>query len=95
MSCGGAGSLGFNRQGEIPCTRCEGTRLDPEPMRECPFEFVDRATWEVLDMAAHAKMGRWPIAGGVLDQTQIFFDACKEIWTAQAQLSRATLSPQE
>jgi len=45
---------------------------------------VDSATWFLVDMADHADKGAWPIAGGVLDQSESFCRACRVVWNEDA-----------
>lgn len=77
--------MGFNTEGPIPCRRCEGSRYDPEPLKTCPYDLLTKDIRDALDMAAHAQKGRWPVAGGLLDQAAIFVEACEEIWGQQRQ----------
>lgn len=42
--------------------------------------------WRALELAHFAAKGSWPIAGGVLDQCQVFLDACSFIWADEAQI---------
>ncbi len=80
LTCDGNGSVGFDTNGDIPCSRCEGRRLDPEPLQTCPFDIITPDVWRVIKYAEHARKGRWPVNGGVMDQAKQFVDVCELIW---------------
>ena len=44
-------------------------------LTRCPRYDVTPAAWHMLEMYEFARGGAWPIAGGVLDQTDSFLSA--------------------
>jgi hypothetical protein len=42
----------------------------------------------VLDLSEHAKNGRWPLGGGLVDQAAVFVEACELIWDMRRQYQR-------
>lgn len=81
------------KSGEVPavimdCTACNGTDDNCEAcggggkqrLTTCPKTIPDAATWRVIQLSEFAERGAFPIAGGVLDQSQSFLDACRICW---------------
>lgn len=65
------------------CPVCKGwghTKFIGDPMKEVPAEL-----WNCMWLADHAKKGAWPVAGGILDQSQAFMDLCTLQWGYEAQ----------
>ena len=54
----------------------------------CPQQELDVELVEVLRLAAMYKKGLPPVAGGALDQSRWFVEACEFLWTQQAYLKR-------
>ena len=50
----------------------------------CPLDYVTDDIWTAIDYAELYEKGLPPIAGGALDQAQIFLDACKLILAEKA-----------
>ena len=44
-------------------------------LRRCPLKVLPPSSHTVLRYVALAKDGHWPVAGGMLDQSQSFLDA--------------------
>jgi len=55
------------------CTRCNGTGTIG--LKRCPRKFIDPYISTVIRYVAYARDGHWPVAGGILDQSQSFLDA--------------------
>lgn len=50
----------------------------------CPRQWVGSDVWELLTYADLYAKGNPPVAGGALDQTQWFVDACRIAWSEEA-----------
>jgi hypothetical protein len=72
----------------IECPACGGTGCpscdqgDFEIDR-CPLEVITPDIWEAIEMAGFYKKALPPVAGGVLDQANIFIAACTMIWNEE------------
>lgn len=63
------------------CRHCDGAgRFD---LDECPMIFPGGDVWEAIEFAALYKRGLPPVAGGALDQSRVFVQACRFIWAEQ------------
>lgn len=49
----------------------------------CPKRFVTNDVWQALGYARLYAKGSPPVAGGALDQTRVFTDACAFVWFEQ------------
>lgn len=55
------------------CATCSG-RGEVE-YKSCPQAEITPDIWRFFKLKGFAEKGAWPVAGGTLDQTQIFLDA--------------------
>lgn len=67
---------------EAGCERCTG--LGYFSLTTCPVQFVDDDCSELIRLAVLFEMGLPPVAGGVLDQSHWFVEACAFLWAEQA-----------
>jgi hypothetical protein len=63
------------------CKTCGGSGR--ERIESCPHEMISLDVWELLKMSTFARRGILPCAGGLLDQTKIFVDACDRVWAEE------------
>jgi len=68
------------KQGSVPCSECQDGRIIIDC---CPLELVTNDIWEVMEYAQLYEKGLPPVAGGALDQAQIFLDACRTIFSLE------------
>lgn len=64
------------------CSACEGSGRFS--VTECPRKLVPHEAWEMIEAADMTRRGLPPVAGGSLDQTQTFLDACRFIWADES-----------
>jgi hypothetical protein len=64
-------------------------------LQQCPKKFVSREIVEAIRFAGFAKRGSWPVAGGVLDQSKWFVDACELIHGDQDGTDSATMPKEQ
>jgi len=80
----------------MECPSCNGTGCEAcgdrgdVHLTECPLVAVPGDAWQVIEMADLLKHGLPPLAGGMLDQVQVFVDAARFVWGEQTHW-RATL----
>jgi NADPH-dependent 7-cyano-7-deazaguanine reductase QueF-like protein len=73
MNCTACGGTG--------CEECQDTgRIE---ITQCPLEIITPDIWEVIELAQLYEKGLPPVAGGALDQANIFVDACRMIWSEE------------
>lgn len=68
-----------NGKGATACPTCKGWGVIR--VRECPQAYVGRL-WDVIGLCQFADKGAWPLAGGVLDQSDSFL-TFTSIWRAK------------
>jgi len=72
------------------CPVCDGRRCDAcggrgeIEIKQCPQTLVTADVWEAIEFAELYEKGLPPVAGGALDQAQVFIEACRMIWAEQA-----------
>ena len=76
--CGGKG-----------CDKCDDGKWN---LNECPRRFLDEPAIETLAFARFARDGSWPVAGGMLNQTEWFTDACRLVWSEQSIIESEAIS---
>lgn len=52
---------------------------NPWTLNECPYKFAGKEAARLLPMASDADKGHLPVAGGLLDQTQVFIQSLRLI----------------
>jgi len=81
-ACGGRRTVTGDDGQEQECEACGGRG---EYEVGVPIEqYVDRETWKLLTYARLYEKGLPPVAGGALDQTAWFIEACTFVWNEQA-----------
>jgi hypothetical protein len=60
----------------------------PIEITECPNKYCGENARQTVRLAAFAKRGLLPVAGGLLDQTQSFITALELVWSEQAEYRR-------
>ena len=55
-------------------------------MTGCPLEYAGVDVLHALEIAELMKHGLPPLAGGSLDQTRVFLDAARFIWSERARM---------
>ena len=53
-------------------------------MTQCPLEVITPDIWRVIRLAGFYEKGLPPVAGGVLDQANVFIEAAELIFAEQA-----------
>ncbi len=55
-------------------------------MSECPKAFVGREMVEAINFAGWAMKGKWPVDGGLLEQSAWFVDMVGQLESAQNEI---------
>jgi hypothetical protein len=74
--------------GEKGCDKCDDRGFIP--LTSCPNRMVSSELRQVIRLADFYEKGLPPVAGGALDQSNRFIEACEFLWGEQAHLKRVT-----
>lgn len=54
----------------------------------CPKDEITDSVAHLLELVDWAKDGHFPVAGGVLDQSQSFLYACRYLWAQEFKIEK-------
>jgi hypothetical protein len=63
--------------------------MEPEPLAECPFEFVGGEICDLLREVDDFNDGRLPVAGGQHDQVHSFVEIARFVRSLEGQMKSA------
>lgn len=84
--CPGCNGLPF--RGRLDCGMCKGA--GDVKITRCPKMEVEPGMWEFVRLADWAKDGSFPAAGGTMDQSASFMDACRYLWARESEIEAET-----